>query len=143
VQGRGPEPARNKRTVWGRVFFRRGCGNHKDPVRPDAELRAALRVDAVANRKDGIEIIEADSAAYPPVSFLLNYRGFLGSCRFLQLAFLVYVAEVQTDCVGVLFKEQRHLPLAQPEGIPVKLDLQFGLAFRCLVDDDLAFIFHG
>jgi len=43
----------------------------------------------------------------------------------------------------VRLKEIRQLVLVQPEGFPFQLDFQFGLAFRCLVDDDSAFIFKA
>jgi len=52
---------------------------------PDAELRAALGIDAIADADDGIEIIMSEAAADAPAAFLLNYRVILDSCRLGKL----------------------------------------------------------
>ncbi len=50
-----------------------------------------------------------------PVSFELNYRGFLGSCIFLKLIAFVDIFQVQANCIGIFVEKLCQLLLGQPE----------------------------
>ena len=68
----------------------------------------------------------------------LNYRGILGSCLPLQLLGAEDVSQMQADVVGRGLEKVSHLPLGQPDGIPIEANIDARLATLDLVDDDLA-----
>lgn len=104
---------------------------------PLAELSAALRFDAVPDRDDDVKIVELHFPAHLPVTFVLNHRGYLGSCLPDQLPFFVQIADMQTYGIGILFKQLRHLTLVQPDCLMVKLDLKAGFSVIRLIDENV------
>ncbi len=64
------------------------------------ELYAPLRIDPVANRDDGVQIVVFQGATDLAFAFGLNYREILGSCRFLQLAVCKNILQMEANIVA-------------------------------------------
>ncbi len=79
-----------------------------------------------------------DQPAHLTVTLSTNYRGFLGSCRLLQLPLGVHVLEVESDVVGGRVEQLGHLLLRQPDGVVLKPDVESHLTVRRLVEDDVS-----
>jgi len=73
--------------------------------RPDAELRAAMGFDAVANRDDDVEVIEINVACNLRFSFGLNYPEFPDSWGFFEFALLIDVLDMLIDRANILLKQ--------------------------------------
>jgi len=126
-----PQPALVQRVAAQQVF-------PQGARRPDAELRAALGVDAVADRNDGVEVVEPELTLDLPSALGSNYRGILGSCRLVQLPFEIDVLEVQADVVDGSTKQIGHLLLGQPDRLPLQPHIDPHLTIGSLVDEDLS-----
>src|SRR5690606_22682481 len=61
-------------------------------------------------------------------ALLANYRGFLGSCRYIQFLLLIDVPQVQADIVGRGIKKSGHLALTKPDGILIQRYFKLSLA---------------
>lgn len=112
------------------------------PCRPDAELRPALRVHAVPDGQDGVEVVKP--------------YGLVGSGNvqkthtafFRQFAALEHVAEMSRDDRPVPVEERRHLSLRQPYAFRAEPDVESDFAVRGFEEDQIAAVaamrgFHG
>src|SRR5882672_2351546 len=105
---------------------------------PLAELHTALRVDAIPNRNNGVEVVVLDRSGDLALSFGLNYREILGSCRLAQLALREDILQVQADIVGGCIEQLGHLALGQPDSFPIQAHADLGLTLLVLINQDLA-----
>ena len=105
---------------------------------PLAEADAPLGIDPVADRDDGVQVKMLEGSSNPAPALGLNYQEILGSCLCLQLPAGEYVAQVHLDVRRGGAEDLRHLPLGQPDRLPVEADIHTHFPTRCLVDQDLA-----
>lgn len=104
--------------------------------RPLPELDTKNGIYPIANRDDGVKIVETYFARDLALPFNLNDRGFLGSCPLIQFATRINVLEMQSDIVSRASKQRRHLTLRQPDGLVLKPHVQPHRLVR-LVHDNL------
>lgn len=57
--------------------------------RPNTELRAAMRTDAVADGQNGVEVVMVHGAGNLAISLALNYSEFPNSCGRIEFAVVV------------------------------------------------------
>ena len=105
---------------------------------PLAEPDGALRIHPVTDRDDRVKVVVPNSPLDPSVPLGSNYQGFLGSCRFLQLAVNKDVPQVLPDVLRGGGKHCRHLLSGQPDGLLFQAHVQRDFAVRRFVDYDLA-----
>jgi len=115
------------------VFLEDGC-------RPDAELRGAFGVHAVADGDDGVEVVKIEFARDIPVAFTLNYSKFSSSCEFLQFSALVDFLQMVSDGVAFNVKEKGHCFLRQPNGFSFKPDVDMHRAIIRLEEQEFGFV---
>ena len=65
--------------------------------RSDAELGRLNAVHPVADRDDGVQVVELDLAGNVAVALSLNSSNFSKSCRFIQFSRIVDLLQVVTD----------------------------------------------
>jgi hypothetical protein len=109
------------------------------PRRPNAKLRRLRAVDAVADRDDGVEVVEVDFAGNLPFSLGLNSPDFPESCPFRQLARLVNVAQMLTYRPHIDPKQLRNLLLIQPKSLRLIQHLDPHRPRGCLVQNQIPF----
>jgi hypothetical protein len=124
-----PEPSLVQREAAQQVSAQRARG-------PDAELRAAPGVDAVADGEDRVEVEELDFAEHFPAGFELNCCIFCNSCRSLQLVAGKHVVEMPGDHGLVAVEERRDLVEREPDRVALEADVHPDLAVGGFVDDD-------
>ena len=108
----------------------------QDPGGPDAELRAALGVDPVADGENGIEV--------EVLNFTRSFRTAGSMCIFCTIAFLVQLPSDER-CYADAWRS-RFAPVSnssaicfwrQPDAFPLQPHIQFDGAVRGLIEDDL------
>ena len=57
--------------------------------RPDAKAGRPAGINTVSHRDNSVQIIKLCRAAHLAAALHLNYRGFLGSCRFIQFSLCI------------------------------------------------------
>lgn len=109
---------------------------------PLAELRAARRPHAIADRQDHVEVVELHGAPHSAVALGLNCQVILDGCRGGQLPFDQHVAHVQADVLFGGLEQFGEFDLVQPDGATFRaqedpgltilggVDQQFGIASR-------------
>ena len=92
-------------------------------VRPDTELRTALRFNTVANRDNHVEIISRNFTLHGAMALLLNYQVFLDSCLTFEFAFFEQIVYMKTDILFGRVKQFDHLRLRQPHAVVLHADV--------------------
>src|SRR5260221_7208134 len=91
---------------------------------PNAELCAAFGLNPVAHGNHNVQIVKANRPAHGTSAFLLNYRGFLGSCLLIQLLFLKGITNMKANTVCILAEQKSHLLLAEPDCFLLQLYIE-------------------
>jgi hypothetical protein len=99
---------------------------------PDTELGAALGVDPVTDRDDGVQTIECDRLVRT------GNVHFLHIAFFFKLSALKDVAQMLCDNTSFRIEKESHLLLAEPNGIPFQPDVQLDRAVGRLIKHNLA-----
>ena len=103
--------------------------------RPDAELRAAVGLHAVADGDDDVEVVVLDlGSVFPSAAVVANSAT---TASRPQLALLEDVLDVPGDDRLVALEQLGHLPERQPDGLAVEADLDAGAAVLGLVEEEL------
>jgi len=76
---------------------------------------ASVRIYTVTYGNCGFKGIACDFSGNRSSSLDLNYREFLGSCRFVEFFFLIYVFKMKRDVVSRASKKFRHSFLRHPD----------------------------
>jgi len=100
---------------------------------PDAELRAPMRVDAIAHGDDDIEVEVLDLASNLPPTFILNCCIFCNSCLRPKFPLLEGVPDVPGDDGLIALEKVCHLLEGKPDRLADKPDFKPRLTILRLI----------
>lgn len=109
----------------------------QDGSGPLAELRGAHRVDPIADRDDGIEVVVVHASGHRAAAFLLNYPEFPEGCRWGQLFAVKDILQMFIDRPHVHAEQRSHPLLRQPDRIVLVTGLDALIARLAGEDQEL------
>lgn len=112
---------------------------------PNAELRAADAVHAVAHGSNHVQVVEFHLALDSPGALLANCQVFLDSSNLLELRALINIINVKADVLLAGLEEVRHHLLGHPDGVSLNADFHFHQAVRRGVEQQFGWLLlaHG
>ena len=98
------------------------------------EMDTDVAAHPITNRQNHIEVIEIPLPFHLTCAFHLNCSEFPNSCFFIQLAVLIYMADVFTDRRFGNLVQLAHGSLRHPDRVFLKTDVNLRIAFFSLID---------
>ena len=114
----------------------------QDSAGPSAEMNAHIAAHTVADCKDHIKVIVVALSCNFSVAFRLNCSEFPNSCRLLQFSILVDVSDMLTDRGFGNLIQLGHALLGHPDCLVFKIDVNLGITFFILINQNLAGVFN-